>query len=206
MMTDRHEKRSESLEVRLGHTAKQAFMAACRERGITASEAVRQFVEAYPVRPVRRPWARLPFKLTELPMMMTIPAALAATLALTAVTAIMPVQTATADRDDPEQQFARVDADADGYFNRVDLYHLAGLTDDGRLGEGLRSEAMASITEAMAEFGPAAQETLLDPRYIERVLSDAEAGARSGVDEVFDEMDTDSDGRVSRAEFLAHAD
>jgi Ca2+-binding EF-hand superfamily protein len=202
-MTERHEKQSESLEVRLGHDAKRAFMEACREKGMTASEVVRQFVTSYPVRPVRRPWARLPTQLTEYPMTMTLTAALAATLM---VTAVLPVQMATADRQDPEREFARLDTDADGYFIRADLYHLAGMTHDGRLGDGLRDEAMASITEAMAEFGPAAQETLLGPDYIERVLSDAEHNARTSIDGVFDLMDDNADGRISHAEFIAHAD
>ena len=39
-------KKSETLEVRLPHAAKQAFMARCQARGGTASEAVRAFIEA----------------------------------------------------------------------------------------------------------------------------------------------------------------
>lgn len=45
-MTDpRPPKKSETIEVRLPYAAKAAFMARCRDDGLTASEAVRQFIE-----------------------------------------------------------------------------------------------------------------------------------------------------------------
>ena len=43
----RAEKKSETLEVRLPHSKKEAFKAACEEEGITASHAVRTFIDAY---------------------------------------------------------------------------------------------------------------------------------------------------------------
>ncbi|MEM9840480.1 MAG: hypothetical protein AAF830_15175 [Pseudomonadota bacterium] len=42
----RPEKKSESLEIRLPYSQKQAFMEACRERGVTASDTLRQFIAA----------------------------------------------------------------------------------------------------------------------------------------------------------------
>jgi hypothetical protein len=39
-------KKSETLEIRLPHRTKEAFMARCREDGGSASEAVRAFIEA----------------------------------------------------------------------------------------------------------------------------------------------------------------
>lgn len=47
------EKKSDTLEVRLPHSKKEAFKAACDEEGITASHAVRTFVDAY-IRQSRR--------------------------------------------------------------------------------------------------------------------------------------------------------
>ncbi len=41
------EKKSETLEVRLPHSKKEAFKAACEKEGITASHAVRTFIDAY---------------------------------------------------------------------------------------------------------------------------------------------------------------
>lgn len=40
----RPEKKSESLEIRLPYSQKQAFMEACRERGMTASDVLRSFI------------------------------------------------------------------------------------------------------------------------------------------------------------------
>lgn len=47
MTNQRPEKKSETLEVRMPHSKKQAFMKACERQGITASEAVRTFVDEY---------------------------------------------------------------------------------------------------------------------------------------------------------------
>ena len=40
-------KKSETLEIRLPHPTKLAFMAACRDEGRSASEALRQFIETH---------------------------------------------------------------------------------------------------------------------------------------------------------------
>lgn len=45
-MTDRKLKKSETLEVRLPFETKTAFMARCRDKGRTASEAVRAYIDA----------------------------------------------------------------------------------------------------------------------------------------------------------------
>lgn len=47
MKTKRNEKKSETLEVRLPHSKKEAFKAACDAEGITVSHAVRSFIDAY---------------------------------------------------------------------------------------------------------------------------------------------------------------
>lgn len=46
MSTVRPPKKSETLEIRLPHAAKAAFMDRCREAGLTASEVVRTLIEA----------------------------------------------------------------------------------------------------------------------------------------------------------------
>ena len=46
MRDTRRPKKSESLEVRIPYAAKQAFMAQCRSQGRTASEVVRELIEA----------------------------------------------------------------------------------------------------------------------------------------------------------------
>ena len=47
MNTRRREKKSDTLEVRLPHSRKEAFKKACEADGITASHAVRTFIDAY---------------------------------------------------------------------------------------------------------------------------------------------------------------
>lgn len=54
-------KKSESLEIRLPHPTKQAFMARCQAQGRSASEALRGFIEQDlaappPARDARRAW------------------------------------------------------------------------------------------------------------------------------------------------------
>ena len=61
-MTARLPKKSETLEVRLPHQTKTAFMARCQAEGRTASDAVRGFIngELSPVRRTRvRGWQAL---------------------------------------------------------------------------------------------------------------------------------------------------
>ena len=196
----RREKQSESLEIRLGHSAKQAFMDACREKGLTASEVVRDFVEAYPVGDKAGAGPRFFNKLTEFPMSMAASTLLMFTLG---ASALLPAQTANANNHDPEASFASIDRDGDGGFDLIDLYREAGLTEDGRLGPDLRAEAVGSMQAALAEFGPRFQEEFLNPDYVERILSDAEESARVSVGEAFNDIDTDRDGRVDWPEFIA---
>ncbi|WP_370235185.1 MULTISPECIES: energy transducer TonB [Henriciella] len=47
MSYKKREKKSDTLEVRLPHSRKEAFKTACEEQGVTASHAVRTFVDAY---------------------------------------------------------------------------------------------------------------------------------------------------------------
>ena len=48
-------KKSETLEVRLSHATKQAFMLRCRQQGCSASEVVRRFIEDFLTAPVVLP-------------------------------------------------------------------------------------------------------------------------------------------------------
>lgn len=61
MSAPRKLKKSESLEIRIPFPTKQAFMARCQDRGVSASEALRGFIESElaPARPAARrraPW------------------------------------------------------------------------------------------------------------------------------------------------------
>ncbi len=61
MTTPRQPKKSETLEIRLSHEDKLAFMARCRSQGVTASEVVRGMIEAPVAQPRRsaKPWQAL---------------------------------------------------------------------------------------------------------------------------------------------------
>ena len=59
-MASRPAKKSETIEIRLSHEAKTAFMARCRRERQTASDAIRLFIDGQAdVRPAARP-RRLP--------------------------------------------------------------------------------------------------------------------------------------------------
>jgi hypothetical protein len=101
MTAPRPPKKSETIEVRLPYAAKAAFMARCRDDGLTASEAVRQFIDleigGRPDRPIRlRLWQAV--------------AAAVAGLALGAVAAPSLAQTAPASRP----AFDQLDRNHDG--------------------------------------------------------------------------------------------
>ncbi len=104
-------KKSETLEIRLPHQTKTAFMARCQTEGRTASEAVRRFidgelVEAAPRRPRVGLWHAL--------------AAAAAGLAIGAVAAPSLAQTAHA-QENPRAAFDRLDRNHDGVVSYAEF-------------------------------------------------------------------------------------
>jgi hypothetical protein len=58
MSAPRKLKKSETLEIRLPHPTKEAFMAQCRADGVSASEALRGFIEGRLEGPSMRPRRR----------------------------------------------------------------------------------------------------------------------------------------------------
>jgi hypothetical protein len=96
-------KKSETLEIRLPHALKQAFMARCRDEGRSASEAVRGFIEGAVVDP-RRPSGRLRWAAVGL-----------AAVSLGAVAA------PSLARPSLPAQFARLDADHDGRLSLAEF-------------------------------------------------------------------------------------
>lgn len=194
------EKQSESLEIRLGHCAKTEFMEACRERGLTASEVVREFVESYPQAKLKRRWSVPKPKFTEPVMNFSAVFLLSAALG---TSAIMPTA-ATADRNDPHESFAEIDLDGDGRFDLADLYEAAGLDADGHFTQAMRDDVVANIHASIEDLDMLAQTPVLNPDFIERTLRQAEAGAVRGVQEAFHEIDYNADGHVSQSEYIAH--
>jgi hypothetical protein len=197
----RREKQSESLEIRIGHQTKQDFMEACQSSGLTASEVLRAYVETYSG--PRHPRLVLPsVNIKEF----TMPASfLALVTAVALTTGLQTSAPAIADLNDPEASFASVDRDGSNDFDLAELFVEAGLTADGQLGPDLRAEVTGSVQSALAELGMEAQQGVASPAYLERVIANAEESAVLSVTAVFNMIDVDGDGRVTRAEFVNYS-
>lgn len=109
-------KKSETLEIRLPHPTKTAFMARCQDQGRTASEAVRRFIDAEiagsePRRPRVSLWQAL--------------AAALAGLAIGAVAAPSLAQTSPGHsahaQNDPRAAFDRLDRNHDGVVSYAEF-------------------------------------------------------------------------------------
>lgn len=106
MSARRQPKKTETLEVRLSHAEKQAFMARCQAEGATASELVRGFISGRASRPAKR----------KAGLGWTVAAALGAGLAVGAIAAPSLAQSASrvVHASDDRAAFARLDRDGDG--------------------------------------------------------------------------------------------
>ncbi len=103
----RPEKKSETLEVRLGHAAKTAFMDQCRRNGSTASDVVRDFIDGrIRGKPARRSSIGMAHAL----------AAAVAGLAIGAAAAPSVAQTGT-----HAPTFERLDGDRDGVLTPAEF-------------------------------------------------------------------------------------
>jgi Ca2+-binding EF-hand superfamily protein len=111
-------KKSETLEVRIPHETKQAFLSACREDGTTASEVVREQVQTY-----LDARERSPLKADKRTLVMTLPSNVrryaprvaaggALAIGLTAL-AVLP----SAAAPDFKAQFSRLDVNGDGVLS-----------------------------------------------------------------------------------------
>lgn len=102
-------KKSETLEIRLPYALKQAFMAQCRADGRSASEALRDFIEAALAEPRRRPgglrWA----------------------VAALAAAGLGAVAAPSLARPSLSAQFARLDGDHDGRLSLVEFERGASI-------------------------------------------------------------------------------
>ncbi|MDQ1153742.1 hypothetical protein [Brevundimonas sp. SORGH_AS_0993] len=121
MRRPRAPKKSETVEIRLSHPIKTAFMARCRAEGRTASDAIRQFIEAELDGAARRPTKTLSG-------WRALIAAAGAGLALGAVAAPSLAQSSLAQsslvhssyqsKGADAERFARLDRNHDGVLSR----------------------------------------------------------------------------------------
>ena len=128
-------KKSETLEIRLPHALKQAFMDRCRQDGRSASEALRAFIERDLTAPVRRTprlrWAAIGL----------VAAGLAGVAAPSLARPSLPAQ------------FARLDADHDGRLSLQEFER--GATLEITLGPGAAHALSPADRETLVrrEFG-----------------------------------------------------
>ena len=131
----RAEKKSETLEVRLPHSKKEAFKAACEEEGITASHAVRTFIDAYLKRSRRVKLKRIAEDITMKLFRNPIKAAGIAGTGL--IAAILFSASPSAAEDDP---FAYLDQNGDGFISAEDSEFVAEMfSGSGHSGTNLKS-------------------------------------------------------------------
>ena len=107
-------KKSETLEIRIPHAAKQAFMARCKADGVSASEALRGFIEAQVAPP--SPVAPKPVR----PRRSRLKMALAAAAALAVGATALPSLAGQVDRSG----FGRFDLDHDGVVSLAEFASL----------------------------------------------------------------------------------
>ena len=113
MSATRPPKKTETLEIRLDHATKDAFMARCRAEGRTASEALRDFIDGRGLRPAKRRHG----------LGWTVVAALGAGLAVGAIAAPSLAQSASraVHAADDRAAFARIDRNGDGVVSLAEF-------------------------------------------------------------------------------------
>lgn len=125
-MTQRAPKKSESLEIRLSHPDKEAFMARCRAEGRSASDALRGFIAGQVARPARPP--RLRYWIVGGLAAAALGAVAAPSLAGTGADRQFDAMDADGDRAVSLAEFARLDADRDGRLTLAEFRAAGGRT------------------------------------------------------------------------------
>jgi Ca2+-binding EF-hand superfamily protein len=179
------EKKTETLEVRLPHATKRAFMDRCREEGRSASEVVREMIDGYLGRPGWNLREQTPMK-----RRLIYPAAFAAA----AVTAGVMAATASSAGPDLRPIFRDLDRNSDGL---VTLAEFTAAT-HGDMAARLHGARSADSPAGRPPFMHADADRDGSVSYAE-----FESHHRTMLAEAFAGLDGDRDGRVSHGEFLS---
>jgi hypothetical protein len=171
---EREAKKSESIEVRVPHAVKQAFMARCRAQGRTASEAIRGFVQGE----IDDKTARSRNRLRRL---RPAAAGIVATLMVTLVTG--PATVSAAPHFGPE--FSVLDRNHDGVISPAEY------GDDRRRNADLLGCGKGEL------LLPLARESMPEVHDVRPFAVAASAFT-------FATVDRNQDGRISREEYAAH--
>ena len=126
MPSPKSPKKSESLEIRIPHTTKLAFMARCRAQGRSASEALRDFIDAQLDETSGQPAPRPVVAASRKGWRLLVGALIAAAIGAVAVPSLA--------RPSPLAAFERLDANGDGRISRAELANAFSRLDTDRDG------------------------------------------------------------------------
>lgn len=188
------EKKSEMLEVRLSLSEKQALAAHCRDKGISASELVRDLVSTRVRTPVWRRFLQ-PKGTGSMPDLSSmLPGAAAITLAGSLALAVAAPSTAS----DYRSAFDMLDANSDGSVTLEEFLDH----DDGYLPQGARDREDGRIVTAYELAGELRQEFALYDRNRNGLMTYEEFSGRyaSMIEVAFEHFDANADGQITAAE------
>lgn len=209
MTRKRPPKKTESLEVRLSHGVKKAFMARARSRGRTASALVREFIDSYLAdTDPRMENRRMLRKLTK--------PAMATSLVASAVALHLVAPTAASAAPDLKALFERLDRNHDGQLSAEEFV----LREPEGILSAMQGVDLGNMMTLMiahhsgvdhAVHGPLPEETVKRMRegfaHQDRdgdgtvSFGEFESAHLGALRQVFDMMDSDGDGNLDAAEF-----
>jgi Ca2+-binding EF-hand superfamily protein len=197
----RAEKKSETLELRIGWTEKQAFMEKCEAEGVAASAQLRMLIQSHlseqaehvlPITERMPPMNRM-FKKR--------PRSAFAALVATAGAAVMAAATPSMANVDTEAAFNLIDANRDGQIVFEEFYQHAA--DEGFF---MAPNTPANVPERMASereiTGALRSEFARYDRNRDGILTHGEFAGRYvwRLETSFNAIDRDSDGRIETRE------
>ena len=212
-MTRRKPKKTESLEVRLPHEVKRAFMDRARSRGRTASSLVRDFIDSYLAGTNPRTENRTMLKRIATPAAVT--SVIASAIALHVVT-----PTAASAQPDFKSVFNQLDVDKDGKLSPEEMSGNAPLASEpyahhsADMGQGAIPLIVAAHSGMARIFhGSGSPQGQADMHKSFAALdSDGNGAVTFGefeahhlemVRHVFDTIDASQDGTIERSELSA---